>query len=98
MAVFLVLMEDRYESSCGDGEFHYPKTIFFDLESARAFQQNNDDGYRYHIRPGLIWLDGDTIGAEVPGRIFDHFSIDEVFKMVTDKIEQDNGAKDARAS
>ena len=82
MAVFLVLMEDKYESSYGDGVFHYPETIFFDLERAREFQQDNDGDYRYHIRPGLIWLDGDNICAEVPGRTFDHFSIDDVLKMV----------------
>jgi hypothetical protein len=95
MAVFLQLMEDLYESLNGDGKFHYPEAIFFDLESAR---RGEDGAYRYHIRPGLIWLDGDKIGAKVPGRMFDHFSIDEVFKMVTEKIERDSEANDARAS
>lgn len=89
-AIHLVLYEDIYESGQGDGEFHYPEIAFFDLEAAKSYKGEASGGYRYHIRPGVIWLDGDTIGYEVPRRIFDHFSGEEVLQLVTKAIEQRN--------
>jgi len=68
-AIHVVLYEDTYESGQGDGEFHYPEAVFFDLESAKKYKGDDSGCYRYHIRPGVIWLDRETIGCEVPRRI-----------------------------
>lgn len=84
-ALHLVLYEDRYESLNGDGEFHYPEAVFFDLESAKNYNDDDSGWMKYHIRPGVIWLDRDTIGCEVPRRIFDHFSDRDVLKL-TEKV------------
>lgn len=87
-AIHLVLYEDTYESLNGDGEFHYPEIVFLDLEAARNYAGDNSGCYKYHVRPGVIWLENDTIGYEVPRRIFDHFSGEEVLRLVTKAIEQ----------
>ena len=92
--LFLVLFEDTYESLLGDGEFHYPETIFFNYESAVAFEVAKKDQRAYHIRPGVMWLDGDTIKCEVPGKLFDHFSDEEVLSMANAKIEQEQSGDD----
>lgn len=84
---FLVLGEDQYESLQGDGRFHYPEAIFFDLVSATAFKQAPQSGYRYHIRPGLILLDGDHIECQLTCRLFDHFNSEMVLSMLTAKLE-----------
>ena len=88
-AIHFVLFEDTYESGQGDGEFHYPETVFFDLESANKYKGNESGCYRYHIRPGVIWLDRETIGCEVPRRIFDQFSDREVLKLTEQAIARE---------
>ena len=89
-ALHLVLYEDRYESANGDGEFHYPEAVFFDLESAKSYNNDNTGWMKYHIRPGVIWLDRQTIGCEVPRRIFDHFSDREVLELLEKAISQES--------
>jgi hypothetical protein len=89
-AFHLVLFEDRYESACGDGEFHYPEIVFFDLKDAENYEGDKSGCYKYHIRPGVIWLDQDVIRYEVPGRIFDHFSGEEVLRLISEAIKQKN--------
>lgn len=88
-AIHVVLYEDTYESGQGDGEFHYPEVVFFDLESAEKYEGDESGWYRYHIRPGVIWLDLETIGCEVPRRIFDHFSDRDVLKLTEQAIARE---------
>jgi hypothetical protein len=94
-AIHLVLCEDTYESSFGDGVFHYAEVAYFDLSAAKKHQGEDQDDrmqaglYNYHIRPGVIWLDGDTIGYEVPCRMFDRFSGEEVLRLVSKLIQKD---------
>ena len=91
MAIFLVLFEDRYETFSGEGEFHFPKDIFLDLESAKTFKRQMATGEKYglayHIRPGLFWLHGDTIEYSVACQSYDRFDIPKVLSMLTSKIE-----------
>jgi hypothetical protein len=86
MPLYLVLMEDLYESSSGDGKFHYPETLFFSDEEARAFNGSGDGAYAYHVRTGLVWLTGSEIGCKVPGWTFDHFSHGEVMRLAETKL------------
>jgi hypothetical protein len=90
--IHLVLYEDIYESTNGDGVFHYPEIAFFDLEAAKNYEGDKSGCYRYHIRPGLIWLDGETIGCEMPRRLFDHFTNSEVLQLATKAIERTSSA------
>lgn len=87
-AIHLVLYEDTYESLHGDGEYHYPEIVFFNLEGAKTYEGDKSGWYKYHIRPGVIWLDQDTIGYEVPCRRFDQFSGKDVLRLVTKAIER----------
>jgi len=87
----LVLFEDTYESLLGDGEFHYPEIVFFDLESARNYHPEISEWHKYHIRPGVVWLDGESIGCKVPCRLFDHFSTRDVLKLTTAAITRNAG-------
>lgn len=86
MPLYLILMEDRYESLHGDGKFHYPETLFFGEGEALTFKASSDDSYSYYIRAGLIWLDGDNIECKMPRRTFDHFSYGEVMRLAETKL------------
>jgi hypothetical protein len=86
MPLYLILMEDRYESLHGDGKFHYPETLFFGEGEALTFKASSDDSYTYYIRAGLIWLDGDNIECKMPRRTFDHFSYGEVMRLAEPKL------------
>ena len=86
MPLFLVLMEDLYESSYGDGKFHYPEALFFSDAEAHSYKGTGDGGYAYHVRAGLVWLNGDEIGCKVPRRTFDHFSHGEVLRLAEMKL------------
>jgi hypothetical protein len=79
--VFLVLLEDLYESRNGDGKFHYPEKLFFREKDAYSLKDRSDDTYAFHVRAGLVWLDGETIGCKMPCRTFDHFSYADVLRM-----------------
>ena len=86
MPLFLVLIEDRYESSNGDGEFHYLKAIFFSDEEVRSFTASGDAAYVYRVRAGQVWLDGDEIGCEVPCLTFDRFTHGQVLRLADTKL------------
>jgi len=79
--IFLVLQEDLYESAFGEGVFHYPEKVVFSDAEAYSLKAASDSVYAYHVRAGLVWIDRDRICCEVPGRLFDHFSIDVVLRM-----------------
>lgn len=86
MPLYLVLMEDLYESRNGDGKFHYPETLYFSEEEAFRFKATSDDDYAYYVRAGLAWLSGDEIECKMPCRTFDHFSYGEVLRLAEAKL------------
>ena len=89
--LFAVLGEDTYESSQGDGEFHY-------LESASASQTEDeahqyiatakiapDSGYfRYHVRHLQVTLDEDWIRCDLQKEIFDQWKVPETLAAAED--------------
>lgn len=87
LAIYVVLEEDTYESLQGDGEFHYAEAVFLDLPSAKEFRPNNSGWYRYHVRPGLVWLNGEEFGYEVPSRIFDRIYREKVLELLSEQIK-----------
>ena len=86
MPLYLVLMEDLYESRNGDGKFHYPETIYLSEEEAFRFKATSDYDYAYYVRAGLAWLSGDEIECKMPCRTFDHFSHGEVLRLAEAKL------------
>ena len=86
MPMYLVLMEDLYESRNGDGKFHYPETLYFSEEEAFRFKATSDYDYTYYVRAGLAWLSGDEIECKMPCRTFDHFSYGKVLRLAEAKL------------
>jgi hypothetical protein len=71
--IYLVLMEDGYESKCGDGKFHYPEAVFFDEATATRYKSpsHNDEWTRYHLRHGTIQLIDGVLEVKVELQLFD---------------------------
>jgi len=88
MAIYLVLQEDLYESAFGDGVFHYPEKVVFSDVEAYSLKAASDSVYAYHVRAGLVWIDRDRICCGVPGRLFDHFSDEDLLRMAETKLGQ----------
>ncbi len=86
--LFLVLMEDLYESLHGDGKFHYPEALFFNEDEAFRFKASSNDSYAYYVRAGLAWLTGDEIECKMPCRTFDHFSYGEVLGLAEKRLNE----------
>jgi len=53
--LYIALYEDTYETSSGDGEFHYFKKVFTDKSSAQAYIDDHTDGWkRWYLRTLLV--------------------------------------------
>lgn len=80
-AFTLVLGEDTYETSCGDGEFHYLEYLGKTPRDAQDYiaKQNQlpDAGYsRYHVRSLSVKLAEATIHGELQKELFDHCELE----------------------
>ncbi len=78
--VYLVLLEDLYETTLGDGEFHYPEAAFISYSEVEAYIAacEQADEYRewheYHVRRIQIRLQDDILDCpEMEHRLYDHF-------------------------
>jgi hypothetical protein len=78
--VYLVLLEDFYETTLGDGEFHYPEAAFIgysEVEEYIAACQEADESrewHRYYVRRVQIRLqDGVLDCPEMEHKVYDHF-------------------------
>lgn len=81
---FAVLGEDTYESSQGDGEFHYLEhaSVSQTEDEARQYiataKTAPDNGYsRYHLRYLQVTLDEDSIRCDLHKQVFDHWKVPE---------------------
>lgn len=69
VTVFVVLCEDGYETSFGDGEFHYFENAFLDKDDAQRYMdrcpsewdQAQRQWYRLHLRTVTITLDHEAL-------------------------------------
>ena len=82
--LFAVLGEDTYESSLGDGEFHYLKraSVSQTEDEARQYiaaaKTAPDSGYsRYHVRHLQVTLDEDLIRCDLQKEVFDQWKVPE---------------------
>lgn len=95
--VFVVLSEDGYETSFGDGKFLYPDTAFWDEASARGFladrQREAQDWkrapdppkaqwYRYSLKPVKLRVSGDQLFLDMEAGPYEHVDIDKVVRVL----------------
>jgi len=78
--LYIVLFEDRYETSAGDGEFHTFKKTFIDKASAQAYINDHTDGWsRWHIRAlSVKCVDGRLTWSGYKPQTFDHYTTEQV--------------------
>jgi hypothetical protein len=63
VTLFVVLVEDVYETAFGDGEFHYFDDVhLFEEDATRDMESKKQEWQRFHLRPVTIALEGETIG------------------------------------
>jgi hypothetical protein len=82
--LFAVLGEDTYESSLGDGEFHYLERASLSQteDDARQYiaaaENNPDSGYsRYHLRYLQLTLNEGLIRCDLQKELFDQWKVPE---------------------
>ena len=80
VTVFVVLSEDRYETTLGDGEFHYFREVFLTEEEAQRYIDHNRSGNEeFHLRTISIKLDqGVFVFPEFRPERYDHYKPEEV--------------------
>jgi hypothetical protein len=92
LAVYIVLMEDTYETALGDGCFRHFESVFFDEESAQSHIENDlkpHEFIEFHIRKvhllssknGVVL---DTKNAKISP--FDHFGLRQICEGLAAKI------------
>jgi len=87
--IYVILVEDLYESELGDGKFHYPDSIFLDEATAQEYcNKSETDNYAYHLRKCRVKLDGVAILCELSLQPFDHLTGREVLKLMTEKLDE----------
>jgi len=93
MEVFLVLMEDRYETSFGDGRFLYPTAAFWTRNAAechmRQLVQNETDPakrewYQYSLKQVRLLPDDSTgaVKAMLDINPYEHYTIEDVLRLL----------------
>jgi hypothetical protein len=87
--IYVVLVEDLYESEVGDGKFHYPDCIFLDEATAQEYcSKNKNDNDDYHLRKCRLTLDDAAILCEIFKQSFDHIGGLEVLKLMNEKLDE----------
>ena len=87
--IYVVLVEDLYESDHGVGEFHYPDSIFLDEATAEEYcNKSKTENDAYHLRKCRVKVDGLAISCELYLQSFDHVTDREVLKLLTEKLMQ----------
>jgi hypothetical protein len=85
--IYVVLIEDLYESELGDGKFHYLDSIFLDQATAEEYcTKSKTDNDAYHLRKCRVELDGAVILCQLSKQPFDHLSGLEVLKLMNDNL------------
>jgi len=103
LPVYVVLYEDRYETTFGDGEFHYFEAAFLDRPAAEAFvaaqldaaarSGNKPDertGIAYHLREVHLLLSDDVVTLATAAADLspcDHFTHEQVCDDLAARLE-----------
>mgnify|MGYP000284795328 CR=1 FL=1 len=78
--LYIALYEDTYETSTGDGEFHYFKKAFTDEASAQAYINDHTDGWmRWRPRTLPVKCVGSRLTwMGYKPQTFDHYTVEQV--------------------
>lgn len=100
--VFLVMMEDGYETSFGDGKYLYPERAYRDRAQAERFLEERrreaEDPtkakdpakarwYRYTLKEIRVTVDGERVSAELALESFEHVSVGDVLRLLAESTE-----------
>ena len=88
LTLFVVLYEDAYETSFGDGEFHYFRDVFVVREDAeRMMDQKPREWERLHLRSATVRLDqGAFAFPDFDCRLFDRYNPEEVLAALDTRL------------
>ncbi|MDQ7822296.1 MAG: hypothetical protein RDV48_05835 [Candidatus Eremiobacteraeota bacterium] len=90
--VYLVLVEDFYETSFGDGRFLYPEAAYYTREAAgekisRLQREEPDkakrEWYRYTLKEVILRVEGAEIVADLNIDSFEHYSIEDIVRLLS---------------
>ncbi|MBI5240738.1 MAG: hypothetical protein HY926_09720 [Elusimicrobia bacterium] len=89
--VFVVLLEDRYETGLGDGKYLYPEAAFWERDAAERFiadrKANEKDAakrewHEYSLKEVSLRREGDEAAAELRLESYQHFSVEDVVRLL----------------
>ena len=89
--VFLVLLEDRYETGMGDGKFLYPEAAFWERQAAERFIADRKahekdpakrQWYEYSLKEVVLRRAGAEVAAELRLEPYQHFSVEDVVRLL----------------
>ncbi len=98
-SVYLVLYEDVYETAFGDGCYLYPQAAFWSEQEAQSFLQlclkkeserpKDEVGYKYRLKEIRFRTDetGQKLSADLNIETYEHYSVDDVVRLLADKAE-----------
>ena len=84
--VYLVLFEDEYETSFGDGKYLYPKAAFWNESEAASLPA--EKGFKLKTKKVVLKPDPaqKKLVAELGVELYEHYSIDEVLKLLPETL------------
>ena len=90
LTLFVVLHEDAYETSFGDGEFHYFRDVFIVREDVeRLLDQKPGEWERLHLRSLTVRIDqGAFAFPEFDCRLFDRYKPEEVLAALEGRLRR----------
>jgi len=88
--VYVVLKEDTYETSCGDGCYRYLDSVYLDRTAAEAHIAAIDatEWYRGYLRQLTIAVADECL--DIPDfelALFDNFKVADVFNLVNERLD-----------
>ncbi|MHC9541498.1 MAG: hypothetical protein AB9903_18495 [Vulcanimicrobiota bacterium] len=100
-SVYLVLYEDCYETSFGDGRFLYPAAAFWTesdaLDEITNRQNNETDSarnefYRYYVKEITVSVDESKkhIAADLNIEVYEHYSLNDIIRLLADTSPKQN--------
>lgn len=82
--VFLVLQEDLYESSFGDGKFLTPAAAFWEAADARAFiLRQGKPGFTVKTVKLRVDAERRQLCADLGVELYEHYSIEDVVRLLS---------------
>jgi hypothetical protein len=92
--IYVVLLEDLYESLHGDGKFHYMDSVFIQKTDALKYCAEKKTEFDfYHLRICNLKIESENISCEVASRPFDHISDEGILVLMTALLSNQTNLK-----